>query len=224
MAKNVLTDNFIQPLNGAAAARVDIHAGDGNLAVDRLAGSNAVLASGSLQYLEGQDLPARTLVSGNGQEILTLKGSVDRRPRFHFPWSACNGATQWQVHLNPTIPLDISARSNGGNLKLDLTGLCILGISAETGGGNIDVVLPDCSANFDVNARTGVGNVSVSIPTGIAARIHVTTGLGKAIVDPRFSLTDKNTYQSPDFDFADDKIEISMSSGAGNVIVNTPRV
>ena len=40
--------------------------------------------------------------------------------------------------------------------------------------------------------------------------IHATSGLGKVIVDPRFSKTDKNTYQSPDYDSAANRVEITV--------------
>jgi hypothetical protein len=40
-------------------------------------------------------------------------------------------------------------------------------------------------------------------------------------MDPRFNQLDKDTYQSPDFDRAVDKIEITAKSGAGNVSVNS---
>jgi predicted membrane protein len=93
-------------------------------------------------------------------------------------------------------------------------------VSADTGGGNVDVALPDNAANLSVTARTGAGNVVVRIPSVVAARIHATTGLGKTIVDPGFSKTEDNTYQSPDYDSATNKVEITVSSGAGNVSVN----
>jgi len=117
-------------------------------------------------------------------------------------------------------------------------------VMADTGGGNMDMVLPDNAANLSAAARTGGGNVTVQlgsgiegtstieaqssagnvvvrIPTGIAARIHATSGLGKVIVDPRFGKTDATTYQSPDYDGAANKVEITAQSGAGNVSVNT---
>jgi hypothetical protein len=221
MSKHVFTVNFSEPLNGLTAARVDIHAGDGNLTVDRLASGEPALASGALQYIEGQEPPARSLALGSGQDTLTLKGSMDRRPRFHLPWSTCNGATEWQIHLNPTIALDVLACTHGGNLKLDLTGLTVQGVSADTGGGNVEVVLPDNAANLSLSANSGAGNVSVSLPGGVAARIHASTGLGKAIVDPRFSRIDKTTYQSPGYEHAAERIEVTLNSGAGNVIVTT---
>lgn|SRR5574341_864912 len=242
MTKNLLTDKFSEPLNQATTAKVDIHAGDGNLTIDP--GSEPVLANGTLQYFENQGVPTRTRVSSNGQSTLTLRGGRAGRPWFHFPWVTCNGATDWQIHLNPTVSSDITAHSDGGNLKLNLAGMTVTSVSADTGGGNIEVILPDNAANLSVAARTGAGNVTVEIgsgitgsniidassgagnvvvriPSAIAARIHATTGLGKVILDPRFSQIDGNTYQSSDFDRAANKVEITVKSGAGNACVET---
>jgi len=244
MAKNILTYNLSEPLNGATTAKFDISAGDGNLTIDGLTGDEQVLASGRLQYFENQGLPTRTLVSSKGQVTLTLRRGGTGRPRFRLPWAACNGATEWQIHLNPTVSSDITAHSDGGNVKLNLAGIAVTRVSADTGGGNMDVVLPDNAANLSVTAKTGAGNVTVEIgsgitgssivdaksgagnvvvriPNGVAARIHATAGLGKATVDPRFSKTEDNTYQSSDFDSAANKVEITANSGAGNVSVNT---
>jgi len=247
MTEDVLTDKFSEPLNGVTTAKVDIHAGDGNLTIDRLSGGEQVLASGTLQYFESQGLPTRTLVASNDQATLALKGGSLKRPWFRFPWAACNGATEWLIHLNPTVSSDITAHSDGGNVKLDLTGMLVTCVSADTGGGTVDVVLPDNAADLSVTARTGAGNVTVEIgsgiggsnivdassgagnvvvriPSGVAARIHATTGLGKVILAPRFSQIDSNTYQSSDFDRAANKVEITVKSGAGNASVETKKV
>jgi hypothetical protein len=244
MAKNMLTDKLSETLNGATAAKFDIHAGDGNLIIDCLTGGEPVLASGQLQYFERQGRPKRSLVSSHDQVTLTLKGGPDLRPRFHFPWAACNGATEWQIHLNPTISSDITAHTDGGNVKLKLAGMTVTRVSAETGGGNVDVVLPENVANLSaaartgggsitveigsgttgsniINAKSGAGNVVVRIPRGIAARIHAATGLGKVVMDPQFRKTGDNTYQSSDFESAANKVELIANSGAGNVVVNS---
>ncbi len=243
MANKVLTHNLSEPLNGATTAKVDINTDDGNLTIDRLSGGEQVLASGTLQYLENQGAPTQTLNTSEGQATFTLKASGAGRPWFRFPWAACNGATEWQIHLNPNLPSDITARSGGGNVKLNLAGMAVSRVLADTGGGNMDVVLPDHAANLDVTAKTGAGNVTVEIgsaltgsniinansgagnavvriPSGLAARIHATSGLGKVIMDPRFSKIDGNTYQSSDYDGAADKVEVTLHSGAGDVRVN----
>jgi len=244
MTKNILTDDLSEPLNGVTTAMIDIHVGDGNLMIDPLTGGEQVLVSGTLEYFEKQGIPTRTLVSSNGQATFTLRGDSAGRPWFHFPWAACNGATEWHIHLNPTVSSDITARSDGGNVKLNLGGMTVTSLSADTGGGNMDVFLPDNAANLRVSAKSGAGNVTVefgsgttgnnivdansgagnvvvSIPSGMAARIQATTGMGKVIIDPQFSQIDKNTYQSPDFDTAANKVEITAKSGAGNVSVST---
>jgi hypothetical protein len=218
---DVLTDHLSEPLNGVTQAKLDIDAGDGNLAIDRLTGGEPVLAAGTLEYLEKQGQPARTLVLFSDQADLELKAGKAEQGWIRLPWAACNGATEWLIHLNPTVAAEITAHSDGGNLKLDLDGMVVTGVAADTGGGNVEVVLPDATADLHVTARTGAGNVTVSIPSGVAARIHATTGLGKTIVDPRYVQVDDNTYQSPGYDAATGKVEITLDSGAGNVIVST---
>jgi len=244
MAKNMLTDQFMEPLNGARTALIDIHAGDGNLIIERLTSGEPLLVSGTLQYFENQGAPTRSLASNSGQVTFMLRGGRAGQSWFHLPWSACNGATEWQIQLNPAVTSDLTAHSDGGNVRLNLAGMTITRLSADTGGGNVEAVLPDNAADLNVNVKTGAGNVTVEIgsglagsnvitaasgagnvvvrvPHGVAARIHATTGLGKAIMDPRFSMIDKSTYQSSDFDSAANKVEITVQSGAGNVSVNT---
>jgi hypothetical protein len=244
MDKNVLIDSLLEPLDGTKTAKVDINSGTGNLTIDPLTGDAQVLASGTLQYFEDQGLPTRTLDSSNGQTTLTLRRRETRRTWFHLPWEACIGELEWQIHLNPIVSSDIIAHSDGGNVKLDLAGIAATHVAADTGGGNVEVVLPDNVANLSATARTGGGNVTVEIgsgttgnntvdansgagnvvvhvPRGIAARVHARSGLGMATVDPRFIKIDSNTYQSPDYDGAASKVEITAHSGAGNVSIDT---
>ncbi|MDI7275166.1 MAG: LiaF-related protein [Anaerolineae bacterium] len=244
---NVLTDHLSEPLNGATSASLDINAGTGHLAIDRLTGGEPLLAGGTLEYLEKQGLPTRSLVAFGGQVTLTLRGSGGSAggPGFRWPWQACaGGAYQWQIHLNPYVQCDITAHSDGGNLKLDLAGMAVTRLSADTGGGNVDVVLPDSADDLSVTARTGAGdvtvdvgsaltgsntvnassgagNVAVRVPDGVAVKVYATSGMGKVTVDSRLNRMDDGTYQSPDYDDAADRVEITVKSGAGNVSVDT---
>jgi hypothetical protein len=244
MANNVLTHDLSVPLDGTKAATVDIDTGSGNLTIDRLTDDEKLLASGTLQYFERQGMPTPTLSSSAGRATLVLRGGYTRRPRFRLPWAACIGAFEWRIHLNPAVRSDIRAHSGGGNLELDLVGMAVNRVSADTGGGNVDVILPDDAAELAVSAKTGAGNVSVEIgsgitgtntvdaksgagnvvvhvPSGVPAKLRATSGLGKVIVDERFEKVDSDTYRSPDYDGAADKVEITLKSGAGNVSVAT---
>ena len=242
MAKNLLTYDFAEPLSEASCARIELQVGDGNLAVDRLPAEEGLLASGALQYFEKQGAPRRSLAVSDGQASLTLRAGRAAQPWLHLPWAACNGATEWQVHLNPALPCEIIAHSDGGNLRLDLAEAAVTYLSADTGGGNIDLVLPERSAGLEADARTGggnveielgadvtgqntitagsgAGNVVVRIPGNLAARIHATTGWGKALISPRFSQVETHIFQSADYDQAASRVDIDIKSGAGNVSV-----
>ncbi len=243
MAKKVLVRDLLQPLNGVRSAKVDVNTGTGNLTIDALTAGEPVLASGTLEYMESQEPPSPVVNTSIGQTTFTLKAEGGRRPSFRMPWSACNGETDWRIHLNPTVSSDITAHSGGGNVKLHLAGMVVTRVCADTGGGNLDVVLPENASNLDasaksgggnvtveigdgtkggstVQAQSGAGNVAVRLPAGLAARVHATTGMGKVIMAPQFSKVDDKLYQSPDYDGASDRVEITIKSGAGNVSVS----
>jgi hypothetical protein len=240
--RNVLTDPLSEPLNGVTSAEFDINVGDGNLTIDGLTGGEELLIGGALEYLEKQGQPARTLSSFLGKATVSLQAGPARQRWFRLPWAACNGATEWQIHLNPDVSSDITAHTNGGNVELNLAGLAVTHVAADTGGGNVHVVLPDGVADLSVTAKTGAGSVIVEIgselvgsatvkadsgagsvvvyvPSGLAARIDATASLGKVIVDPQFSKIAGDTYESSGFDSAVNRAEITLSSGAGNVTV-----
>ncbi len=244
MSNNLLTESLSKPLDGATTATVDIDTGPGSLTIDALPGDEPILASGSLQYFEQQGVPTSTVHAENGRATLTLREKRGGRPRFRFPWEACTGGTDWQIRLNPAIPSDITAHSDGGNVRLHLGAMAVSHLAAETGGGNMDVVLPEHAANLAVAARTGGGNLTVAfggdttgsntleatsgagtvvvhLPSGLAARVHASSGLGKVIVDGPFSPIDKQTFQSPNYDGAANKVDITAHSGAGSVRVDT---
>lgn len=222
-SNGLLTYQLSEPLNGTRTAKIDINCDTANLTIDRLTGGEQVLASGSLQYFEKKGQPTRNMDSKSGRAILTLSGAQPGRPMFRFPWSACNGALDWQIQLNPLVPLDITARSGGGNIKLHLAGMSIASLTADNGGGNIEVVLPDIASDLNVDVKTGAGTVTVYLPDGIEGRVYAASGLGKVVVDPRFSKIDDKTYQSANYDGAAHKVEIKAQSGAGSVIVTTHR-
>ncbi len=215
----VLSHDFAEPLAGAKAATYEFNAGDGNLAIASLAGSAQTLASGTLQYLQGEAAPVRSLVSGDGLATLTLTSGQAPRRWLRFPWAACNGATEWRIQLNPVVVAQITAHSDGGNLTLDLARMAVTRVAADTGGGNIEVALPEQAASLGVTASTGAGNVVVRIPDGVAARIHATTGAGQVRLDPRFSPAGKDIYQSADYGTAANRVEVTARSGAGNVVI-----
>lgn len=244
MDRNVLIQEIAEPLDGAKTARIELDADDGNMTIDAFAAGEPVLLRGTLEYYENHGVPLETLAYEKDKALFTLKGFPSRKSKFHLPWAACNGATNWAIHLNPAIPAAVIVHSDGGNLTLDLDGMTLSEVSASTGGGNIELGLPGDTANLSVTAKTGAGNVTIdlgsglaggnsiqassgagnvmiSLPAGIAARIHASSGLGGTQVASQYSMVGKDTYQSADYGTASNRIEIEAKSGAGVVVINS---
>ncbi len=221
MARQTNTETISAPLNGATEARIEINAADGTLTVSALRESPSVLAAGVLEYSTKQGPPRQDLAVKDGRAILSLAGGRARQRWVRLPWAACNGATNWSIHLNPSVPDEVTAHSDGGNLKLDLSHLSIRQASADTGGGNIDLSLPVPAGDLRAEARSGAGNVVVTVPKGVAASITASTGLGRVVIDPCFQTAGSGACQSPDYETASQRATITLRSGAGDVRVVT---
>jgi hypothetical protein len=239
-AGELLSQKLSEPLDGASSAKVTIDPGDGNLTIDKSTGADQMLASGTVQYFEKIGVPVSSVTTSKGFTTYSLKANGGQ-PWLKLPWSSCNGGTEWSIHLNPSVAYDITALTDGGMVKIDLTGLLVTHLSAETGGGNMEIVLPDDAANLDatvktgagkvtihvgsritgsntINASSGYGEMNVLVPGGVEARIKVTQG--NVVVDSTFTKIDDSTYETPGYQNATNKVEISVGSGAGNVNVN----
>ncbi len=238
----VITEDLSAPLGKGTSATINLQRYSGDITIAALNGNEPVLAVGKLPYLDNQNLTSAVDTSSS-LAVLTLKTST-KQTGFRLPWVGCSDETEWQIQLNPTLPSDLTAYSGGGILKLNLAGMAITRLSAETGGGNVEVVLPDNARNLNAIAKTGAGNVTVEIgnslvgsnaisassgagnvivrlPGSLAALIHVTGGAGTAQIDPQFIKIDERTYQSPGYNQAADRVEMTVSSGAGTVSVST---
>jgi predicted membrane protein len=116
----------------------------------------------------------------------------------------------------------LSMATGGGNMAVVLPAHAAnLSLAARTGGGNISVEIGgDTSGSNTIDATSGAGTVVVRLPSRLAAKVHATSGLGKVAVDPRLTQTTKaQTFETPDYDAAADRVEMTLHSGAGNVIV-----
>lgn len=238
-AGDLVSWTFSEPLDGATSAKVTINPDDGNLTVEKNTSSEQMLARGTLEYFEHNGAPLSSVTASNGITEFTVNASGGQ-PWLKLPWAACNGGTDWLIQLNPSVSYDITALTGGGNVKIDLTGLTVTRLAAETGGGNMEVTLPDKAENLDVfaktgagkvtlnvgnltgnntiNASSGAGEVTVVLPKGAAARIKVSQG--NVIVDPGFTKINDTTYETPGYQNAVDKVDITVGSGAGKVNIN----
>lgn len=238
---NLLTTTFSEPLSNTTVTKLIIDQGDGNLTIDGITGSDQFLATGNLQYFEKSGAPVSSVSINQGHYTLSLKANA-RQPWPRLPWAACNGATEWEIHLNPLVSYEISTQSGGGNVKLDLTKLTITHLETETGGGNMEIILPDNALNLDVTAKVGAGKVTIAVGNAIIGRntINANSGLGEITIivpeeiaaslqvnqgqvnaDSRFIKINESTYETINYADAANRVEIIVGSSAGKVNITS---
>jgi len=202
------------PLEGAARARVRIRHGAGRLHVDAGAGAGE-LAAGTF----GGGLDRRVRRDG---DMLDVEMRVPSRgfPRFVTPWMWGAGHTlDWSFGLNGEIPLSLNLEAGASDMRLDLADLRVTDLRLQTGASATDLTLPANAGHTRVNIGSGAASVTIRVPSGVAARIRAKGGLAVITVDQSRFPRVGNTYLSPDYDTAPNKVDVNVETGVGSVDV-----
>ena len=81
------------------------------------------------------------------------------------------------------------------------------------------ITLPAHAGLTTAEIEAGAASVDIRVPGGVAARIRTESGLATIDIDPTRFPRFGNAYQSPDFETAENKIEMKISTGVGAVHV-----
>ena len=117
---NVLTQNLSEPLDGTKTARVDISTDIGNLTIDRLTSGEPLLASGTLQYVEGQ---VREPLEGLPEDNLVDRG-VERVPGAPHPRRRAGDGRPRATRVHTAVEVDESPRPRVDHNPTALRVLC----------------------------------------------------------------------------------------------------
>ncbi len=197
------------PLDGATSAAIELTHGAGEL---RLAAGTGMtdLVAGAF----GGGLRHTATRRGDRLEV-EMKMRIE--PVVVLNWSP--GGYDWDVRLNPDIPLSLEFETGASRSTLDLHDLRVTELKLETAASSTDVVLPAAAGFTKVKIEAGAARVDVRVPGGVAARIRTSAGQTSIAVDStRFPGEDK-FYQSPDYESAQNKVDIEVETGLGSVAI-----
>ena len=238
---NRLNMTLSEPLSNITDANIIIDQDDGNLFINETLDNAHVLVSGNLQYFEKMGAP-KSVISRDGNLANFSLTENSGRNQSRLPWSACNGTNDWEIHLNPQVSYDISTKTDGGNVTIDLTGLSIKHLNTETGAGMTKIVLPNSATNLDVNANVGAGEITIVVGESVTGilKINAHSGAGEVTVllpdeiaasfqvkqgqisaDARFIKINENTYETSNYAEANDRVEMIVGSGVGMVTITS---
>jgi hypothetical protein len=191
------------PLGSLTEAQVRINFGGGELTLGRAS--------------------AGTLVSGTfdgGVESRSIQpGYVELQPT-DIGWRLLRDGceTYWKVDLTAEIPVDLRLDTGASKSVIDLTPLAIRRLRLHTGASDTTIRLP-AEGHTVVEVECGFAQVTMEVPAGVAARVRGTIALGETKVDQTRFPRRSDGWESPDFETALHRVDISVSGGFGSVRV-----
>jgi hypothetical protein len=196
------------PLENAVEGEIELRHGAGRLHVDALQ--------------EPLQLAAGTFAGGVNPTLRRDGNRVSLRlePVHGMDWTPDFGRHEgfvWNVGLTREIPLSLKLYTGASESDLNLADLKLTALHIETGASETRVTLPAQAGFTRVDTHSGAAAMRLSIPAGVAARIRVSSGLSGIGVDTLRFPQSGSGYESPDYETAANRVEISVESGLGSV-------
>jgi len=201
-------------LDGATSARLNFKHGAGTLALSNGAGPDELYHG---EFGGGVDKH----LNRQGDHVdVTLQARQQDWVQWMFPWNwAGRRGFDWSVRLSPAVRMALVLESGASESHLDLADLRVSDLTIKTGASSTRITLPRQAGDTRVNIASGAASVEVVVPTGVAARINGTMGVGSLDVDQRRFPRFGGGYASPDFETATNRAEIRVEGGVGSVAV-----
>lgn len=174
----VKTASYVEPLEGASEARVQLDPTVGEVSLIALSDSDRLFEAdvtyvGTLKFeaeREGRKARLRLWQPRNDDVLKPVKdvlGSFGQRDNL-----------RWDMRLSPDIPLDLNINSGVTNSDFDLHNLQVTKLHVNSGTGNTDLQLPTMGARYPVQINNGAGKLMVDVPDGAAVDLSINSGAG----------------------------------------------
>jgi hypothetical protein len=161
--------------------------------------------------------------TGRNQEVYTdyeISGStgyfkVDSWSMVNFPGS---GVWDWDLALTDKVPLNLELTMGAGDMNADLAGIILTDLNLSQGVGQLTVLLTD-KGDYRAEINQAIGSIEVGIPKGTGVRIEVSKAISSLSM-PSGLEKRGGYYYSPNYDQADQQIELDISQAIGSIVLN----
>jgi hypothetical protein len=201
---NLEKQHVSQPLEGAAQARLRLSHGAGRLRIDSAAMPKQVFKG---DFEGGLELQPQRM--GDTLELRL------RPPEMSFTSFPFNGGFNWNLTLNRDLPLELRIEGGASEMRLDLRDTQVTDLVIKTGASDTEVTLPQAAGHTRVRAEAGAAALKLYVPAGVAARVKAKAGLASVEIDQDRFPRGARGYQSPDFEAAENRVEIEVEGGVG---------
>jgi hypothetical protein len=124
-------------------------------------------------------------------------------------------ATQMSLDLSPNVPIvAMNIQTGAADTRIDLSNLQVNKLDMSLGAAATSVVLPNIKGTALAHINSGASSLVVEVPRDVAARISYRGGLSTINVDTtRFPQVDTGVYESPNYDTAPSRVDLTMETG-----------
>lgn len=204
-----------QSLQGATQARVDVSFNAGAFKLDSMSDDGS-LVRGSIMAGRGHQVTADFNLSGD-TAVYSLRDNAVTV--FNYPTNQSDYT--WDLLLNQSIPTDLRFNMGAGSAELDLSELQISGLDVSMGVGRTVVTLPE-QGSLDVSISGAIGELVIQVPGGSEVQVESDIALAGINVPAGYERSD-DTYTSPGYDSAAERITVNVNLAIGSVrVVDIP--
>jgi hypothetical protein len=119
------------------------------------------------------------------------------------------------IKLNSNPEWDISLQSGASKADFDLSYFKVKNLTIEGGAASYNIKLGQPLALTTISISTGAASATLYVPKNAACHITTDTGLSSKKFDG-FDKKDDDTYETPGYDKATNKMKINMEGGVSN--------
>lgn len=136
----------------------------------------------------------------------------------HFNFGKDHKANEAILKLNPNPVWDINVDAGAAETNFDLSKFKVRKMRLEGGAATFNIKLGQPVAFTKIDVETGMADVKISIPKNVACRITKDTGLSSSNFEG-FTKKDDDSYETPGYANAKNKMQISIDAGLSNFTV-----
>jgi len=131
-------------------------------------------------------------------------------------------APRVDLNLNPNVPItSLSFKTGATDARLDLSALHVSDIDMSVGAASTWIRLPQAAGTTTARIAGGASTITLEVPQGVAAQIRHRGGLSTVNVDQsRFPSVGDGVYRSPDYDTAQNRVDVNLETGVTTIRVN----
>ena len=216
---NVSTETIATELQSARQAAVTVHFGAGLLnigsALEPPPGQLATMAFTGPSNLIPQ--PDYKVTGETGR----LTYEINRQGNVLALIPGSNDEMQLEIDLSRQVPISsLDIQAGAADAQLDLSKLHVNNLDMDVGAARMRVGMPE-TGSTTAHISGGAFQMTIDVPQGVAARIRHSGGLsGLHINTSRFPALGDEVNQSPDWDTATNKVDITVETGFTTIQVN----